>query len=396
MRKIIIGIIALVLLLVLFFTFNNSVGETPEAEEANREKTPEIIIGVNEPLSGKYADLGNSELLGIRFANQIIQTVTIGETTYDIKLLEEDNKSNTETSKVIAEKQRDSSCNVIIGSQIVEENGNNNLEVPIIELDGFASLSNIPSVYAMSLHNDIESRTIANFAYGMELDNCAVICINDSESSNLQATAYQKKFKKLGGKCTFYKISSSQNNFDVLVSKIKEENFDSIYLAADAEISPKVIKSIRKSGIRLPIFGVSDWDTYTFIKNCGFRGNNVYFPSDFSETDTENTINADFVTKFKSWVNSDTCRYELNGNTDTVSRGSSLGYNAYMLLVEALQQAPSANPSDITKVLNDKFSSTNEDDALDESQSEIKNYIYIKKLIPSKNSFEVLQTISTN
>ena len=55
---------------------------------------PVIRIGVIEPLTGANGAAGFQEMLGIRYANQVYPTVTIGGETYTVKLVEADNKSD--------------------------------------------------------------------------------------------------------------------------------------------------------------------------------------------------------------------------------------------------------------------------------------------------------------
>lgn len=51
-----------------------------------------IKIGVFEPITGENGGGGFQEVLGIRYANQVYPTVEIDGVTYDIELVEVDNK----------------------------------------------------------------------------------------------------------------------------------------------------------------------------------------------------------------------------------------------------------------------------------------------------------------
>ena len=52
-----------------------------------------IKIGVFEPLTGENGGGGFQEVLGMRYANEVYPTVDIDGVTYDIELVEVDNKT---------------------------------------------------------------------------------------------------------------------------------------------------------------------------------------------------------------------------------------------------------------------------------------------------------------
>ncbi len=53
----------------------------------------EIVIGVFEPLTGENGGGGYQEVLGMRYANKVYPTVKINGETYNVRLVEADNKS---------------------------------------------------------------------------------------------------------------------------------------------------------------------------------------------------------------------------------------------------------------------------------------------------------------
>lgn len=401
MRKFFMGIFALILVLFIFFIFTNHAGDNPNNSGVDKDALPEICIGINEPLTGVYSDFGNYELLGIQYANKVCPHAVINGTKYKIELITEDNGSNLETASKIVGEHIEKECIAMIGSQLpddINDLSDESTIIPIIDIDSSKnSGEEFFPVFSVSIQNKLQARAIANFAYGMELDKCAVVIVDDVESSTLIGEAYMEKFTELGGKCSQYEVLLAQNNFSSLSSLIHEGNFDSVFIAADAEISPKIIKNIRKAGITYPIFGIADWDNRAFVDNCGYRGSNVFLPSDFNETDDENQISADFVANFTDWITYDTDKYEANGETDTISRGSALGYDAYMLLIEALEGSESTKPTDIFTALSQtSYSGITGNITFNDIGETNKTTIYIKKLNTSHDRLEVLQTVSSN
>ena len=53
-----------------------------------------IKVGVFEPVTGENGGGGSQEVLGIRYANKQVPSVTIGDKEYKIELVEVDNQSD--------------------------------------------------------------------------------------------------------------------------------------------------------------------------------------------------------------------------------------------------------------------------------------------------------------
>ena len=75
-----------------------------------------IKIGVYEPSSGDNGAGGKQEVLGIEYANTVLNTVELDGKKYDIKLEIVDNESSTDKGPSAAAKLVSAKCSVVLGS----------------------------------------------------------------------------------------------------------------------------------------------------------------------------------------------------------------------------------------------------------------------------------------
>ncbi len=75
-----------------------------------------IRIGVFEPTTGENGGGGMQEVLGIRYANTVVPSVTIGGTEYKIELVEVDNQSDKTAAVTAASSLISSGVVAVCGS----------------------------------------------------------------------------------------------------------------------------------------------------------------------------------------------------------------------------------------------------------------------------------------
>ena len=75
-----------------------------------------IKIGVFEPVTGENGGGGFQEVLGVRYANKVYPTVEINGVTYDIELVEVDNKSDKTEAVSAAQTLISKDVKAVIGS----------------------------------------------------------------------------------------------------------------------------------------------------------------------------------------------------------------------------------------------------------------------------------------
>ena len=93
----------------------SSSSETTEGGETSTDGNV-IKIGVFEPQTGENGGGGLQEVYGMRYANQVYPTVTVGGTEYTIELVEVDNKSDKTEAVTAAQKLVSEGVVGILGS----------------------------------------------------------------------------------------------------------------------------------------------------------------------------------------------------------------------------------------------------------------------------------------
>ena len=93
---------------------NKAGGNADNNQQTSGDKT--ITIGIYEPASGENGPGGKQEVLGIRYAHSLQPTVEINGETYEVKLQEVDNQSDTTKAVSAAQNLVAANVSVVLGS----------------------------------------------------------------------------------------------------------------------------------------------------------------------------------------------------------------------------------------------------------------------------------------
>ena len=93
---------------------NKAGGNADNNQQTSGDKT--ITIGIYEPASGENGPGGKQEVLGIRYAHSLQPTVEINGETYEVKLQEVDNQSDTTKAVSAAQNLVAAYVSVVLGS----------------------------------------------------------------------------------------------------------------------------------------------------------------------------------------------------------------------------------------------------------------------------------------
>ena len=112
----------------------------------------------------------------------------------------------------------------------------------------------------------------------------------------------------------------------------------------------------------------------------------MYFSTFYDEG--ASSAAADFMEGFKAWLNANSDKLANNGGTDTVSAVSALGYDAYMVAIEAIKAAGSGDSEAIANALKDvQYTGVTGDVRFDSEGDVDKNIIFIKGVDTDKQAF---------
>ena len=96
----------------------------------------------------------------------------------------------------------------------------------------------------------------------------------------------------------------------------------------------------------MPLLAGDTWDSNVILEAA--KGTDVEI--DVTTFYADGT-NKDFEKKIKEWINADSTNLKNNGGNDTLSAVTVMGYDAYMVALEALKAAGSTDPAAVMKAL---------------------------------------------
>ncbi|MEG0778138.1 MAG: ABC transporter substrate-binding protein [Oscillospiraceae bacterium] len=404
MKKVISMIVAfcaVLAIIILCVELNRNPAPKP-ADADSENKT--INIGVFEPLSGDREADGLQEALGITYANSVCPEVKIGENTYSIQLIKSDNKSDITLAPAAARNLLTHNISAVLGSSGSDLSAAcadifNEANTPFIGISGTSSVitESRKNCFHICSSDAFQGRVMANFAYSRGLSAAAVMTQVGEPYSIALGKYFSEEFVRLGGKVSEFSFNSAQKNFRDVSAKIKNAKVDLVFMPSSAETGGVFIKQARNNGLTCPIMGGSTWDCGALITASDRHGREVFFPSEFDENDKSNVLGAEFAINFRSWLKDDDDRIKVNGDDDYISPVSALGYDAYMLTVEAIKKAASTDPAKISEALQTlSYEGTAGKISFDKAGTPGKTSAYIKTIDPKTQKFTVLQTSSVS
>ena len=308
----------------------------------------EIRIGGNVEMTGGVANFGNQTLNGMKLAFKQVNE-SGGILGKKINLILADNKSEpaeaaNATTKLITQDKVSIvmgpivSSNVLATAQIAEDN-----KVLIMAPTGTNEKITVnngkvrPFAFRACFIDPFQGRVMANYATQSLKAKTAVIYIDSSSDySKGVAAAFEETFVKNGGKIIGKEaFLQKDQDFKATLTKIKAMNAETIFIPAYYEEVGKIIKQARELGIKLPLLGTDGWDDPKVVEIAGAAAlNNTFFSNHYSSQDKDPNV-LKFVEAYKK---------EYNVEPSSMA---ALGYDAAMLVVDAIKRA---NSTDATKV----------------------------------------------
>lgn len=355
-----------------------------------------IKIGVFEPITGENGGGGFQEVLGMRYANKVYPTVDIDGETYTIELVEVDNKSDKTEAVSAAQSLISSDVKVVLGSY--------GSGVSIAAGDFFAD-ANIPAIGAsctnpqVTLGNDFYFRVcfldpfqgtvMANYAFQENAKTAAVITqLGDDYSSGL-GSYFVTAFNELAGDGAVVseeQFQTNQTDFKAILTNVKAANPDVIFAPSSIATAPLIIKQARELGITCPIMAGDTWENSTIIENAGEYAEGIVLSTFFDEADPANDEAKSFVTGFKTYL-------KENDQSEIIPAVSALGYDAYLIALEAIKQAGSTDSKTIRDALvNAQIDGVTGSISFDENGDAKKDMAFIKTV--ENGAFKFLKTVT--
>lgn len=347
-----------------------------------------IKIGVFEPSSGDNGAGGKQEVLGIEYANSVLNTVEIGGKTYKLQLEIVDNESSTDKAPSAAATLVSAKCSVVLGSygsgvSIAASDVFKNAKIPVIGV----SCTN-PQVTEGNTHyfrvcylDPFQGTVLANFAVDSYKAKTAYILtkLGDDYSVGL-GNYFKKAFEALGGKVVEESFQEGNSDFTAFLTTAVNEKADVIFAPTSTEAASLIISQAASQGITIPLLAGDTWDSSVILDAA--KGSNVSVAvSTFFDEGDNTEAGTKFVSGFKAWLKADATKLANNGGNDIVAAVSALGYDAYMTAVEAIKAAGSSDSTAINeKLWNVNYTGVTGNITFDTIGDAVRNVAYIKSV----------------
>lgn len=345
-----------------------------------------IKIGVYEPSSGDNGAGGKQEVLGIEYANSVLNTVEIGGKTYKIQLDIVDNESSNDKGPSAAAKLVSAKCSVVLGSygsgvSIAASDVFGNAGVPVIGV----SCTN-PQVTEGNDHyfrvcylDPFQGTVLANFAVDQFKAKTAYILTKLGDDYSVGLGKYFKEaFTALGGTVVEESFQEGNSDFNAFLTTAVNSKADVIFAPTSTEAASLIIGQAKSQGVKIPLLAGDTWDSSVILEAAKGSDMQVFVSTFFDEGDSS-TAGSGFVKNFKGWLNANSTKLANNGGNDIVAAVSALGYDAYMTAVEGIKAAKSTDPKAIMEALRGtKYSGVTGEIAFNETGDAIRDVAFIK------------------
>ena len=309
-----------------------------------------IKIGVFEPLTGANAAGGELEVEGIKLANQLRPEV-LGK---KVELVIADNKSDKaeattaaarliEKDKVVAILGSWGSSLSIAAGDVVKTN-----KVPAVALSATNPQVTAGNDYyfRVCFLDPFQGTVMANYAYkNLNAKKVAIIQEVSNDYSVGLAKFFTDSFTKLTGDPSAIVATGNYNtgdqDFNGILTNIKAANPDVIFAPGNFTESALIIKQARALGITAPFIGGDTWETNEFITVGGADVNGAVMSTFFDDTNPLTEAGKTFVAEYK----------KAYPNSANIAAVSALGYDGYMMTLDAIERAGSADPVAIRDAL---------------------------------------------
>lgn len=350
-----------------------------------------IKIGVFEPVTGANAGGAKWEIEGIKLANKLYPEV-LGK---KVELVIVDNKSDKVEAANAASRLVDKeNVNAVIGSygsslSIAGGEIFKNAKIPAVGASCTNPMVTLDNEYysRVCFIDPFQGTVMANYAFNkLSAKKVAIVQEVSNDYAVGLAKFFTDSFKKLTGDdksiVAVANYNTGDTDFSAQLTNIKALNPDVIFAPGNFTESAALTKQARELGITAPIIGGDTWETQEFIDIGGKAVEGAIFSTFFDAAKPATSETEKFIAEFKKAF------------PDKEPAGvSALGYDAYLLIIDAIKRANSADPEKIKEAINQTkdFQGASGVVTLDENRNAIKSAV-IKQVKNGK--FVYLDTVN--
>lgn len=320
-------------------------------ETDNRDNV--IRIGVFEPQTGRYSDAGLSEIKGIELANSIYNTVD----GYKVELVKVDTQSTTTAAETAIQGLIEMKPVAIIGScgeatSLIASKYVDQAKIPTITPSATNPLitQNYRYYCRASLTGSQIGEGIAEYAYRyLNSGHIGIVTAANDTAATALLNGFNTKMKKYGkSDLVVMQEAADLDNTDVnsIINKIKDNAIDTLFIPLGTEAMDAFFTAIEAAGLTaISFIGTKAWGDEDFIQmmkkhpsiNIAFPYQSVLNGNNATITDEAERFLIQYANKY--------------GDSDTPTENAALGYDAYLLLINAIHNAESLQGEEIRNAI---------------------------------------------
>ncbi len=297
----------------------------------------EIVVGHYASMTGPEATFGQSTDNGIRLAVEEINAAG-GINGKPVRLITYDDKSDTKeagsavtrlitSDEVVAVLGEVASGMSLAGAPVCQEHG-----VPMITPSSTNPRVTMVGdmIFRVCFIDPFQGTVCAKFAKeDQNATKVAVLYDQAAPYSTGLADEFAKAFKALGGTITTQQTyTAGDQDFTAQLTAIRSGDPDMIFIPGYYTDVGNIAIQARKLGIDVPLFGGDGWDSSKLAEIGGDAINGCFYSNHYSHQDPSPRVQ-DFIAKYEAKYGS------------TPDGLAALGYDAAMLLFEAMQRTES-------------------------------------------------------
>jgi len=299
--------------------------------------TSEILIGEISSITGKEGAFGQSAHRGIVLAIEAANARGGVLGGRRLRLLTEDNQSKAGGSGTAARKLISRNKVVAILGEVVSSRS--------LEIASIAQLTQTPMISPASTAESVtqagdyifrvcfldsfQGTVMAKFAHEtLGLRRVAILSSVSSAYSVGLAKHFKETFLAAGGSIAAeQKFAEGDKDFKAQLTTIRASGVDAIYVPAYYTETALISKQARELGLTIPLMGGDGWGSPELLEIGGDAVEGIYYSTHYSPDSTAPQV-VEFVSNYRArWAG------------ETPDAFAALGYDAALLLIDALERA---------------------------------------------------------
>lgn len=322
---------------------------------------PTITIGVLEPQTGSNSARGKEQIRGIELANSIYSNVD----GYRIVLSKVDTQSKVSTARTAVQGLIEMKPVAIIGSagdavSLVASEYIDDAGIPTITPSATNPLITQTSTYYFRacITESQMGEGLAEYAYQeVGARNIGLVSLKNDTSTAQVIDGIESKIKKLAGKrskaiTSVNEITTSDEDLQAAVDAIRKQRCDVCFVSLGTEVMDKFLTLAEEAGLSDTIFlGTGSCGSSDFVSMMSKHPDiKIVFPyvSVMTDPDGDSESGVELTEEAQLFQ----IEYQNKYGADAVpTEDAALGYDAYLLLVNAIHNADSMEGSDIREAM---------------------------------------------